>query len=154
MTPLNEKLLARSRAEAAKGLWPHEHSIDSGTTLYRFIDAHCAGSSHAADGPWWFEFQEYQTIKQFALRHGCGLGYAARLFAAILYKWSEVNAVVRAQTKCPLVAWKGTGKQIVVGRDRPLYIPEMVVRSRNTFLGDRDALPKEFSHVIGRLQHT
>ena len=68
----------------------------------------------AADGPWWFEYEHFQTIKHFAERNGYKFGYAARLFAAILYEWSEVNAVVRAEvTADSLLVWKGKGKQVL-----------------------------------------
>lgn len=125
MPATNEQFLAPSRWEAAKGLWPHEYSVGAWTVLYRFIDTTRASPTVGADGPWWFEFEHFQSIKHFALRHRFSLGYSARLFAAILYEWSEVNAVVRAEATVPLVTWKGKGKQIVVGADRPLYKPEI-----------------------------
>ncbi len=79
----------------------------------------------AADGPWWFEFDHYQTIRHFADRNRYSLGYAARLFAAILYEWSEVNGVVRAEVKVPLSVWKGKGKQVMPS------IPEKDSRDKN-----------------------
>lgn len=125
MAAINEDLFAAGRADAAKGLWPHRHEIAQGTVLYRFIDLHRAAPAQAADGPWWFEFEHFQAIRHFAARHGYSLGYAARLFAAILYEWSEVNAVVRAAAKAPLAAWKGRGKPITVAT------PESDARDRN-----------------------
>ena len=131
MIAANHPFLAPSRLDASKGLWPREYDIRQGTVLYRFIDTARGSAAQAADGPWWFEFEHYQSIKHFALRHGYSLGYAARLFAAILYEWSEVNAVVRAQVKVPLVGWKGKGKQVVVGANRPLHKPELDPRDVN-----------------------
>jgi hypothetical protein len=116
MSAANRSFLAPSFSEAAKGLWPHEYPINSRTVLYRFIDDTRAAPIAGADGPWWFEFEHFQAIKHFALRYGYRLGYAVRLFASILYEWSEVNAVVRAEVIVPVVAWKGKGKQIIVGR--------------------------------------
>ena len=100
--------------EAARsGIRPHEYAVPTGTVLYRFIDLSKGPSSKGADGPWWFEYEHYKTIEAFAERHGYSLGYAARLFAAILYEWSEVNAVVRAEViSGPLFTWKGEGKQV------------------------------------------
>jgi hypothetical protein len=134
MQAANDNLLAASRGHAAQGLWPIQYRVAPGTVLYRFIDSTRVPPLIAADGPWWFEFEQFQTIKHFALQHGYTLGYAARLFAAILYEWSEVNAFVRAQSLVPLVVWKGRGKQIVVGRDRPLYHPEVDARDVNRTL--------------------
>ena len=131
MSAENQQFLASTYSEAAKGLWPHEHPIKNGTILYRFIDTTRSAPIVGADGPWWFEFEYFQSIKHFAQRHGYSLGYAARLFAAILYEWSEVNAVVRAEVTVPLVTWKGKGKQVIVGKDRPLYKPELDPRDVN-----------------------
>ena len=131
MATANEDLLHETYGEAAKGLWPHEYSVPAGTVLYRFVDTTRGPAISAADGPWWFEFEHFQTIKHFALRQGYTLGYAARLFAAILYEWSEVNAVVRAEAAFPLAAWKGRGKQVIVGKDRPLFKPEIDARDMN-----------------------
>jgi hypothetical protein len=131
MAEANRAFFLPSRPEAAKGLWPHEYSVATGTILYRFVDATKRPPTFGADGPWWFEFEHFQTIKHFSMRHGYSLGYAARLFAAILYEWSEVNAVVRAEVAVPLKTWKGRGKQVIVGKDRPLYKPEIDPRDVN-----------------------
>lgn len=131
MAGLNQALLASSRPYAARGLWPREHEIPKGTVLYRFVDTTRAADRVGADGPWWFEYEYFQSIKHYAERHGHSLGYAARLCAAILYEWSEVNAVVRAETVGPLSAWKGRGKQVVVGQNRPLVHPEIDERDNN-----------------------
>jgi hypothetical protein len=102
-----------SYAAASHGISPRKYSIPTGRILYRFIDLTKGPSSKGADGPWWFEYEHYRTIEAFAERHGYSLGYAARLFAAILYEWSEVNAVVRAEViNGPLFCWKGEGKQV------------------------------------------
>src|SRR5690348_3652858 len=103
MSEANRSMLSRTYAEAAKGLWPHEVKLAPGTVLYRFIDTTKAPPKTGADGPWWFEFEHYKTIESFAARHGYSTGYAARLFAAILYEWSEVNGVARARVRVPLV---------------------------------------------------
>ena len=131
MPAANQEFLVPSLSEARKGLWPHEHSLTVRTVLYRFIDTTRVAPTLGADGPWWFEFEHFQSIKHFSLRHGLNLGYTARLFAAILYEWSEVNAVVRAQVIVPLATWKGKGKQIIVGKDRPLFRPEIDSRDAN-----------------------
>jgi hypothetical protein len=114
MNAANQLFIGGSYTRAAEGLWPREYSIPKGVILYRFINTSKEPPEAGADGPWWFEFDHFQTIRQFSIRHGYSLGYAARLFAAILYEWSEVNAFVRAEVKAPLFAWKGKGKQITV----------------------------------------
>ena len=131
MSVANRQYLASAYSEATKGLWPHEYPVNAGTVLYRFIDTSRSAPLVGADGPWWFEFEHFQSIKHFALRYGYSLGYAARLFAAILYEWSEVNAVVRAEVSVPLVTLKGKGKQVIVGKDRPLSKPELDPRDVN-----------------------
>ena len=131
MPAANEAFLSPTYAEALKGLWAREYEIPVGAVLYRFINTGSAALSTAADGPWWFEYEHFQTMKHFAGRHGFSLGYSARLFAAILYEWSEVNAYVRAEVRVPLAGWKGKGKQIIVGKDRPLYQPEIDSRDLN-----------------------
>jgi hypothetical protein len=107
-------------AEAQKGIsMPKQIVIPTGTVLYRFIDINRGPSARGADGPWWMEYEYYQRIKQFSEQHGYPLGYAARMFAAVLYEWSGVNAVVKARVKDgPLLAWKGRGKQVqATGKD-------------------------------------
>ena len=119
-TVLNEPLLAPSLASAREGmLIPRAYDLAAGTVLYRFVDVtRRANPLDAADGAWWFEYEAFQQIKHFGLRHGYGLDYSARLHAAILYEWSEVTGVVRARVVQPLRAWKGRGKQVVgTGRD-------------------------------------
>ena len=134
MPAANQEFLASTRNEAAKGLWPYEHPVAVSTVLYRFIDTSRTTPEIGADGPWWFEYEHFQTIKHFGMRHGYSLGYSARLFAAILYEWSEVNAVLRAEVSVPLIAWKGKGKQVIVGKDRPLFRPELDPRDMNRTL--------------------
>lgn len=57
-------------------------------------------------------------MKMFALQHEYSSSYAARLFAAILYEYSEVNAFVRAEVVQPLRSWKCRSKQVgSVGKD-------------------------------------
>jgi len=66
--------------------------IYPGQVLYRFYDSTRARTpEEGADGPWWLEFEYFQTVKHFALRHGYTMSYSARLFAAILYEWSEID---------------------------------------------------------------
>lgn len=134
MQPNNAYLLPHTRAEAAKGIMPREYTLAPRTMLYRFINAD-KPVHESANGPWWFEFEHYQTIKHFSSRFGYSLGYAARLFAAILYEWNEVSGVVWAEVKIPLMAWKGRGKEIIVGADRPLYHPELDPRDVNRIQG-------------------
>jgi hypothetical protein len=115
----NDSYWGGTYKDAAKGLWPHRYEIAQGTVLYRFINLKIKPSGtetrpSPADGPWWFEFEHFQTIKKFAEGNKYPFGYAARMFAAILYEWSEVDAVVKAQVvHGPLLTWKGKGKQVV-----------------------------------------
>ena len=114
-----------SYVAASRGLKPYEHTIAKGTYLYRFIDLSRGPSSKGADGPWWFECEHYKSIVSFAERFGYSTGYVARLFAAILYEWSEVNAVVCAEvTAGPLFTWKGPGKQVSASADPRIRTPE------------------------------
>src|SRR5580765_4432657 len=102
--------------------------VPAGQVLYRFYDTRRAPApQQGAQGEWWFEFEHHQTIKHFALRHGYSMSYAARLFAAVRYEWSEVNAFVACRTKVALPCWKGRGKQVLSkgkdSRDPPTMTP-------------------------------
>jgi hypothetical protein len=114
----NDAFLDGSAAAAAQGMWPRSYDLAPWTVLYRFISlTHAPSPRVAADGPWWFEFEGYQQIRAFAERNRYPLGYAARLFAGILYEWNEVDAVVRAEViRGPLRVWKGRGKQVAARR--------------------------------------
>src|SRR6266542_6678084 len=120
MPPANGHLLNASRHAAYAGMsMVRVYDLSPRQVLYRFIDVtRCPGPRVGADGPWWFEFEAFQQIKHFALRNGYSLDYSARLHAAILFEWSEVTGVVRAQLLQPLQAWKGRGRQVEsTGRD-------------------------------------
>ena len=68
MTAANLPFLAPSRLDASKGLWPREYDIRQGTVLYRFVDTTRGSAAQAADGPWWFEFEHYQSISIASLQ--------------------------------------------------------------------------------------
>ena len=129
MQTLNAHLAASGHALAMKGMsMLRPIVVPAGQVLYRFYDtARAATPRLGADGAWWLEFEHFQTIRHFALRHGYSLSYAARLFVAVLYEWSEINAVVAARTVVPLSAWKGRGKQMSStgkdARDLPTMTP-------------------------------
>jgi len=109
-----------TRVHALKGMTRlNQHDLLPGTILYRFVSVKDRADAWAAsDSPWWLEYEAFQQIKHFGERFDYGLAYSARLHAAILYEWSEITGVVRAQTTRPLTAWKGRGQQVVsTGRD-------------------------------------
>src|SRR5450432_3923801 len=116
-----------SQVDAMKGMnMARRIEIPTGQVLYRFYDSHRAKTPRdGANGPWWVEFESFQAIKHFAARNGYAFSYAARLFAAILYEWSEVNAYVACETRGPLTAWKGTGKQVTSEGKDPRDLPTM-----------------------------
>lgn len=127
--PLNRHLLDVGHRYALRGMsMVRAVTIPAGTVLYRFYDKRRAPTAHlGAEGPWWLEYEPFQSIKHFGLRHGYELGYSARLFAAILYEWSDVNAFVACRTTSDLSAWKGRGKQVASSgadaRDTPTMTP-------------------------------
>ncbi len=129
MKPYNNPYLSAGYAKARDGMsMIRPLDIPKGQVLYRFYDASKARSpDEGADGPWWLEYEHFQTIKHFALRNDCSLSYAARLFAAILYEWSEVSAWVSCEVMQPLQAWKGRGRQVrssgTDSRDLPTMTP-------------------------------
>ena len=110
----NNLYLSAGYAKAREGMsMIRPFEIPAGQVLYRFYDSNRARTpEEGANGPWWLEYEHFQTIKHFALRNGYTISYAARLFAAILYEWSEVNAWVACEVTQPLHAWKGRGKQV------------------------------------------
>ena len=129
MTPVNNEFASAGYATAREGMrMIRPVQIPRGQVLCRFYDASRARTpAEGSDGAWWLEYEHFQTIKHFALLHGYTLSYAARLFAAILYEWSEVNAFVRCEVMQPLAAWKGRGRQVSSSgkdeRDLPAMTP-------------------------------
>ena len=125
----NEQFVSAGYTAARSGMSlirPFE--LMPGQMIYRFYDSSKAATPEAgANGAWWMEFESFQQIRHFALRHGYSFSYAARLFAAILYEWSEVNAFVRCRVTKPLKAFKGRGKQVestgADARDLPRMTP-------------------------------
>lgn len=110
----NNHYLSAGYAKAREGMsMVRPFEIPEGQVLYRFYDSNKARTpEEGANGPWWLEFEHFQSIRHFALRNGYSMSYAARLFTAILYEWSEVNAWVACELTEPLHAWKGRGKQV------------------------------------------
>jgi hypothetical protein len=105
---------------ARTGMWTiRPVEIDPKQVLYRFYGTNKARTpAEGANGGWWFEYEHFQTIKHFALRNGYPVSHAARLFAAILFEFNEVDAWVSCEVTKPLRAWKGRGKQIeATGKD-------------------------------------
>jgi hypothetical protein len=115
------------RVDALKGMmWLHSYDLVPGTILYRFVDLKRRGAPWAAaDGPWWLEYEALQQIKHFGERYGYGLGYSARIHAAILYEWSDITGVVRAEVTRPLTAWKGRGQQVESSAKDSRDLPRM-----------------------------
>jgi hypothetical protein len=101
------------------------YPLQPGQVLYRFVDTRRQPPRDGANGPWWFEYEPFQQIKHFGLRHGYSLSYSARIHAAILFEWSDVNGVVRAQVQQPLQAWKGRGRQVHSTGADPRDLPRM-----------------------------
>jgi len=129
MRTLNEHLASAGHSKAMQGMsMTRPIAIPAGQVIYRFYDSRRAPTPQlGADGPWWLEFEYFQAIKHFAARNGYALSYAARLFVAVLYEWSEVNAFVACRAILPLSAWKGRGKQVLSSgkdsRDLPTMTP-------------------------------
>ncbi len=125
----NNHYLSDGYSIARKGMsMVRPFEIQKGHILYRFYDSNKARTpAEGANGAWWLEYEHFQAIKHFALRNGHSISYAARLFAAILYEWSEVNAWVGCEVTQPLHAWKGRGKQVSASgkdaRDLPTMTP-------------------------------
>ena len=129
MQHFNNPYLSEGYKKAREGMsMIRPIEIPEGQVLYRFYDSNRARTpKEGADGAWWVEYEHFQTIKHFALQHGYTFSYAARLFAAILYEWSEVNAWVSCEVVKPLHAWKGRGKRVQStgkdSRDTPIMTP-------------------------------
>lgn len=96
--------------QAMKGIVnPHDFNIPRGKNIFRFVDISRGPHRVVANSPWWFEFEYFQHIKHFALRHGYDLSHCARLFLAVLHEYSEITGFVSAWTALPLKAYKGRG---------------------------------------------
>ncbi|WP_457418829.1 hypothetical protein [Roseateles sp. P5_E7] len=114
MTHLNNVFFDKGANRAREGMsMIRPIELPKGTVIYRFYDSNRSRSpEEGMQGVWWLEFEYFQKVKHFAAQHGYSFSYAARLFAAILYEWSEVNSYVACQLNAPLHAWKGRGKQV------------------------------------------
>jgi hypothetical protein len=114
MTPTNNAFVLSGRAKALEGMsMIRPFDLEVGQVIYRFYDSNRASTPEAgAQGAWWLEYEYFQKIRHFALQHGYTVSYAARLFAAILHEWSEVNAFVSCVVTKPIQVWKGRGKQV------------------------------------------
>lgn len=120
---INQELMSQGYHKALEGMsMVREYDLAPDLVLYRFIDTSNGSPETGANGPWWLEYEYFQKIKHFALQHGYSLSYAARLFAAILYEYSEVNGYVRARV---LRCWKGRGKQVRSAGTDPRDLPTM-----------------------------
>ena len=120
-SPANATHVPNSLRLAMKGLaMARRILVPKGQILYRFVDVSRSPSPvSAANGPWWLEYEAFQQVRHFGLRHGYSLEYSARLFVAILYESSEVSGYVRAEVLQPLDVWKGRGKPVeATGKDR------------------------------------
>lgn len=123
---INQELMSQGYHRALEGMsMVREYDLAPDLVLYRFIDTSNGSPEASANGPWWLEYEYFMKIKQFALQHGYSLSYAARLFAAILYEYSEVNGYVRARVLQPLRCWKGRGKQVRSAGKDPRDLPTM-----------------------------
>jgi hypothetical protein len=126
----NGAYINQERPKAVGGIqYANEHVIPGkgardpqGTRLYRFINVKGTGGGRragtpdeGANGAWYFDFENFQKMKVYAERYDYPLGYAARLFAAVLYDWSDVDCYVVSEviSPKPIFAWKGRGRQIV-----------------------------------------
>jgi hypothetical protein len=108
MRGINEHLIDDARPHARGGMTMlRDVELKPGQVLYRFGDARRPG-----DGPWWWEAEHFRQIEGFARRHGYSLSYSARLHGAILFAWSNVDLLVRAEVTAPIVALKGRGLQV------------------------------------------
>jgi hypothetical protein len=126
MAAVNESLLAASMQKALEGMaMLRRYDVRPGQVLYRFVDITRSPPQVASNGPWWLEYEAFQQVRQFGLRHGYSLDYAARLHAAVLYEWSEIGGYVRAEVTQPLVAWKGRGKQVQSAGKDARDLPKM-----------------------------
>lgn len=116
-----------SLAVAIRGIArPTLYTVPIGSKLYRFVDINRGPHRVQANSPWWFEFEPFENVRQFAERHGYTLDYCARLFLAVLHEYSAITGFVAAIVVRPLKAWRGPGSvQYSSGRD-PRDPPRMI----------------------------
>ncbi len=121
MNCANEAYVLNAQLNARAGIInPRLINMNAGQVIYRFCDSTKAPTpSHAANGAWWMEFEYFQKIKHFAIQHDYSFSYAVRLFAAILYEWSEVDCYVRCEVTQPLRVLKGRGKKVTSTKSDP-----------------------------------
>ena len=161
MNYLNGKFLADANIKARnEGItYPHQIKLHQGQIIYRFYDSSTVSNPmKAIHRPWWIEYEYFQKIKHFALQHNYTFSYAARLFTAILYEWSEVDSYIRCQVKEPIIALKGRGKQVDSkgkdSRDLPTMTPmQSVLEIYQLYLPGFDGETSIADSAVTLLQH-
>lgn len=101
-----------------------------GQYYYRFCDSarFQADWKRQASGPWWIEYETFDTVRSFARQHAhiraygektgqSGLSYAMKLHAAVPYEWGDGGALVVARLKARVDAWKGWGATAELSAD-------------------------------------
>lgn len=152
--------------EANKGMvWIRRIHLHPYQRYYRFT-SYSVGKEDRISGSWWFDYENYLNILDFAKRTDLSPGYAARLKAAITYEWSSVNCVVSALLKAPLDAYAGKGKEQIEEDQRApgrvylpdpqimqLYIPGLKdVQTKSVSAICKQAFPVyKFEHLVSRL---
>lgn len=82
----------------------HVIHLARGTTLYRFQSA---GQSL---GRWWTTREVLEHLLQLSQLTGLDLGTHARIGAAVLHGWSDLNEVIVGEVSRPCMAFLGQGR--------------------------------------------
>lgn len=129
---------------------PRPLDLPVGHKYYRFASGTSPRSAQVGGG-WWIDFENYNTIRQYAQLHQLRLSYAARLFLALPVDWTRVDRLVSAVLELPLRAYAGKGAVAIAKGEkwtpiqhlpvRQFYIPGLYVPGASRQLYE-EAFPK------------
>jgi hypothetical protein len=138
-------------------LCPKRMSLKIHHRYYRLTSSTSARAAQLGGG-WWISFDDFNTIRHYAERHGLEFTYAARLFLALPYEWSRVDRIISALLKEPVDAYAGEGKVAKMDKDKwtpiqhmkvtQLYIPGLVSNSDGNDLYNRiwEGVQSKYAH--------
>lgn len=117
MTPINKDFMESTVSKAREGLLTlTKTTLLPGISINRF--ANTRRRDLYFTGPWWISFSPFEALKKYAKLRNQPLSLAARTCLAIDWGWSNVDVLVEARLKVPILAWSGTPKTQTLKKDR------------------------------------
>ena len=86
---------------------PGRVELAAGTRLVRFGGIGLPAA--AIRGSWWLDWSQYRIVEDYADQRGIAVTLAVRRLCCVPLEWSEMEVVVQARLKAPLLAYGGVG---------------------------------------------